>query len=106
MNFFFLDSIPAGIHQYIDDNVNIDEQNYYYKIDVLNTCQIVSDPGLKGSSILVKANVINGQSVLQWTSYDNWDTDVDYYLIERKNEYGEWEPAEKVDGTTTVIKLD
>ncbi|PCH96343.1 MAG: hypothetical protein COB85_03660 [Bacteroidetes bacterium] len=106
IDFFYLASIPVGIHQYVDNNVSVDEQNYYYKIDIVNTCQIESHPGAQGSSILLRSETINGRPLLQWTSYDNWDTEVDYYLIEKKNDQGTWEPVKKVSGKSTNTKLD
>ncbi|MFY9311609.1 MAG: PKD domain-containing protein [Bacteroidia bacterium] len=99
-NFSLLANVSAAARDYIDEAVDVNAQNYYYKIKVLNFCDIVSRESNNSSSILLKAELIDGNVNLKWTGYDGWNMGVDYYIIEKQNENGEWEQIKKVDGNT------
>ncbi len=81
---------------YIDEDVNINEATYQYKIEVQNICELLNDAGSPGTSILLQSEVIEDLPVLYWTPYDEWDAGVHHYEIERKNADGEWEVIKKV----------
>lgn len=96
--FSLLANVSAAARDYVDEAVDVNAQNYYYKIKVLNFCDIVSMESNKSSSILLKAELIDGAVNLNWTGYDGWNMGVDYYIIEKMNENGQWETIKKVDG--------
>lgn len=81
---------------YVDEDVNIGEATYQYKIEVQNICQVLNDAGSPGTSILLQSEVIEDQPILYWTPYDKWDAGVHHYEIERKNANGDWEVIKKV----------
>lgn len=97
-SFLLLTNVDAAARDYIDEAVDVNTQNYYYKIKVLNFCDIAGMESNKSSSILLKAELIDGAVNLNWTGYDGWNMGVDYYIIEKMNENGQWETIRKVDG--------
>lgn len=97
-NYSLLANVSAAARDYIDEAVDVNSQNYYYKIKVLNLCDIVSMESNKSSSVLLQAELINGAVNLKWTGYDGWNMGVDYYIIEKMNENGQWETIKKVEG--------
>lgn len=98
INFTFLTNVPSLINQYIDKDVDVNAQNYFYKIEPKNTCNVTAINSKESSSILLKAELIDGSTQLSWTKYEGWDMGVEYYIIEKMNERGEWEIIQKVDG--------
>lgn len=89
-------TLPRQARSYIDYNVNVDGQNYHYRVLATNTCDITTRASNIGSSILLQAEAKDKGVKLNWTEYKEWDTQVDYYIIQKKNEYGEWEDVEQV----------
>jgi PKD repeat protein len=97
INFLFLNTTPSSIHEYIDDKVDVNVQNYYYKIKAVNSCDVQTE-GNNSSSILLKAELQDGNVQLNWTEYNGWNSGVDYYIIEKMNENGEWKALKRMDG--------
>jgi len=59
------------------------------------------------SSILLQREVIeNDYLKFQWTEYYQWKSGVDYYELQKKNNYGEWEIIQKLDSTSNSIVID
>jgi PKD repeat protein len=102
VNFSFITSVLPSTHEFIDNDVDVNTQNYYYKIKALNSCDAAGIESNKSSSVLLKAELVNGTTNLSWTGYDGWNTGVDYYIIEKMNEQGEWEIIKKVNGDILV----
>ena len=98
VNFSHLTNVSASVHEYIDNNVEVNTENYYYKIKIVNSCGFTSVESNKSSSILLKAMLIDGKAALNWTNYEGWDTGADYYIIEKMDEHGEWKILKKVEG--------
>ncbi|MBK7965280.1 MAG: hypothetical protein IPK10_08245 [Bacteroidetes bacterium] len=101
VNYSMIASVPSLIHDYSDFNVMVNSQEYYYKIFVRNTCDVESDVGEIGSSILLTKLVDSSGNYLKWTQYKNWNTGVDYYVIEKQDEFGAWKEIDRVPGTIT-----
>ncbi len=55
-------------------------------------------------SLLLKGEILNNKVLLNWTKYDGWDEEVDYYTVEKLNEKGEWEIVKTVDGKQLVYE--
>ena len=98
IHFSLLTHVDAIVHNYIDTEVNVNSQNYYYKISIVNFCDITGEESNKSSSVLLKAGLADGSVNLSWTAYEGWDKGVDYYSIEKMNDSGEWETIQKVNG--------
>ncbi|MFI5218329.1 MAG: PKD domain-containing protein [Bacteroidia bacterium] len=105
LNYNFLATVAATDLSYLDANADVHHQNYYYQIKVINYCSITANDGVPGSSILLTSefNEDTETAKLRWTRYEDWDTGVEKYVIERKNFSGEWEVIRIVDGNTFDI---
>ncbi len=106
INFTAVASVPATEHSYIDENVDVNHQNYYYRVSVINDCNLAGPRSNNSSSILLQSDYYHEKSKLWWTRYDKWDTGVDHYSIERKNESGQWIEIKVVDGVTIETEID
>ncbi|MBL4736296.1 MAG: PKD domain-containing protein [Flavobacteriales bacterium] len=91
---------------YIDEDVDVDEESYEYKIEVENTCEVPNTLGGAGTSILLQGDTIADLPVLYWSPYSGWDAGVDHYELERMNENGEWQVIKKMsaDERKVIIK--
>jgi hypothetical protein len=100
VNFSYLTSVSSMQTDYMDDDVNVQFYHYYYKIKVVNTCNISEDPSMNTSTILLNAEMDESRRVhLQWSPYNGWDFGVDHYIIEKQDENGVWHVLQQVDGT-------
>ena len=101
VNFRYLTTVPSLQTDYMDYNVDVQNTNYYYKILVINTCNINEDPSMNTSTIVLKGNMDESRMVhLEWTPYKGWDHGVEYYILEKKDENGHWQFLKQVDGET------
>ncbi len=99
INFTVIDTLAPGETSYSDYDVNVKEQYYFYRIKVNNICGIDAMQGLESSSILLVGGVDGqGQNLLRWSPYRKWDTGVDYYVIEKIDEFGQWQTIRVVNG--------
>jgi len=101
VNFALIASVPTMMHEYSDFNVDINSQEYYYKILVSNICDVESKEGQKGSSILLRKIEISSGNILKWTQYQEWASGVEYYVVEKLNELGVWVEMDRVPGAIT-----
>lgn len=98
-NFSLIDTLLPGDISYSDHNVDVMVQNYFYRIKVNNVCGIETTQGIESSSILLTGgHDSNGNTLLRWTPYTNWETGVDYYVIERLDDSGVWQTIRVVNG--------
>jgi PKD repeat protein len=98
-NFHYLTSVSPMQTDYLDNDVNVQASHYFYKIRVLNTCDIAEDLSGNTSTILLKGKESEDYNItLKWNPYIGWDTGVDYYIIEKLEDGGSWELLKKVDG--------
>ncbi len=106
ISFVEIANLPASALSYIDYDTDVHQQEYYYRIDVVSDCEIAGALSNNSSSILLKSDWQNEKTKLWWTKYTNWDTGVDYYIIEQENSFGQWDPVKTVDGNETQTTLD
>jgi len=106
ISFAEIASLPASSFSYIDYNTDVHSQEYYYKIEVINDCNLAGAPSNNSSSVLLKSDWQNERTKLWWTPYKNWDAGVDYYIIEKENISGQWIPLKTVDGTELNTIVD
>ena len=91
-NFSPLTFVPMGLTSYDDWNTDVGQERYFYKIEVINTCQSKNEITNTGSSILLKSTQIDNYSgKINWTGYEKWEEGVKGYEIQRLNEFNQWE---------------
>lgn len=105
IEFTLLANVSSSEHEYMDEDVNVDAQNYYYTVKAVNSCSITTRESNKSSSVLLSAELVDGTVNLNWTSYEGWNMGVDHYMIEKLNNQGEWELIKKVDGNTLFYNV-
>jgi hypothetical protein len=94
--------LPPQQTDYIDHDVDVQNNHYYYKVLVLNTCDIAEDLSGNTSTIILKGEMFEDRSVrLTWTKYNGWENGIDYYIIEKQDEQGNWILLKQVPGSTT-----
>jgi PKD repeat protein len=106
ISFVEIANLPASALSYIDYDTDVHQQEYYYRIDVVSDCEVAGALSNNSSSILLKSDWQNEKTKLWWTKYTNWDTGVDYYIIEQENSFGQWDPVKTVNGNETQTTLD
>lgn len=106
LKFELIATIPASYHSFTDGNVDVAGQNYYYKVESVNVCNIKSLMSNNASSILLEAENDKYEVKLKWTPYKNWENGVEHYIIERMDENGNWKIVNIVDGNITEYKDD
>ncbi len=101
VNYNLVATLPSQALSYDDNNVTVDAQNYYYKVEVVNTCNMATMQGRIGSSILLDVYESEISNILKWTKYTDWDSGVEKYVIEKLNNNGDWEQIKVVTGVIT-----
>ena len=90
INFNSVGSVPAGIYSYDDRAVDVDWNRYIFRIQTRNVCDVQTDLGRIGSSILLEKSEAGSVDFLKWTQYVDWDTGIEKYVIQKLNEQGQW----------------
>jgi hypothetical protein len=90
--------LAAGVHLYTDSDVEVHQREYYYRIEVINDCDLSGDSGVQSSSIYLQSEYDNYKTKLRWTPYTEWDSGVQIYKIEKLNNTGIWEQIRVVGG--------
>lgn len=96
--------LPSGIQSFTDGNVDVSKQNYFYRVETVNVCNVKSLLSNTSSSILLEAEKEGLETKLKWTPYVNWENGVEQYIIERQDEFGNWQIIKIVDGNSTEWK--
>ncbi len=98
-NYSYLTSVPSIQTDYMDYDVDVQTSKYYYRVLVVNDCNI--DAGLSGntSTILLTGEMNEGRQVhLTWSPYNGWENGVEYYILEKLDDTGHWQILRQVDG--------
>ena len=106
VDFLLLTTVSSLVHEFIDEEVDVSVENYYYKIEVKNSCDEDTKISSESSTILLNTKLIDGSVKLSWTAYEGWDTGVDYYIIEKMNKVGEWEIIKKINGDLLNYRVE
>jgi len=101
VNYSLIATVSSQASYYDDNNVNVDAQNYFYKVEIVNTCNMATAQGRIGSSILLDVYESEITNILKWTKYTDWDSGIEKYVIEKLNSNGAWEQIKVVTGSTT-----
>ncbi len=105
VNFSFIESVEKSKRSFIDNEVNVHDQNYYYLIIPENVCNVAPEKNPMSSSILLEQEKINDEYLnFKWTKYYQWLEGVDYYELQKRTAGGEWETIKVMEadenGTT------
>jgi hypothetical protein len=106
IHFTLLASVPPSAHSYIDYNAYVHEDVFFYRVDVINDCEMSGTISNTGANILLKSDWLEEQTKLWWTPYTDWDSGVDYYIIEKFDRSGQWRPIKTVDGNISNTIVD
>jgi hypothetical protein len=98
--------VPANTFSYIDRNTEVHSREYYYKVEVISDCEVTGAPSNNSSSIFLQSSHKDDITKLWWTPYSDWDSGVDYYVIEKLNWFGQWEMVRSVPGNTLDTTLE
>jgi hypothetical protein len=101
VNFSFIATVPSAQTDYMDYDVDVQATNYFYRVDVINQCNIQAVISNDGSSILLQGEKDAIGVNIYWTNYIGWNTGVDHYIIERKDDNGNWQVISNVPGNVT-----
>lgn len=97
--FIPLTYLKSDVNQFIDNNVDVMKENYYYRIEVVNGCPDRNVISHSASSILLEPTQIDEhKGMLKWSSYEKWEKGVRSYEIQRLNEFNQWETIRIVPG--------
>ena len=106
LNFIYLGTVPSEQRSFLDENVNVNNTKYFYRIMATNQCGLEGKQGGYSDNVVLKAEATDAFSIeLNWTPYNGWgEQGVGFYVIERQRADGTWEIIEQVPGavTTTV----
>jgi len=69
-------------NSYIDNNVDINDSFYVYRIRTLDKCGYTNSPGNKGNSILLAQKINNDNVELNWNRYYGWRNSVKNYKLQ------------------------
>ncbi|MCB0733348.1 MAG: gliding motility-associated C-terminal domain-containing protein, partial [Bacteroidetes bacterium] len=88
--FYVLDTkiFDAQTTNFLDQNVQVNDASYRYRLTSTDHCGSESNPGLYGKSILLRAQYSDHKSTLTWNSYEQWQDGVKHYLVQLKTPNG------------------
>ena len=99
-----LDSVFNG---FIDDNVDVFNNKYDYKIRSKNSCIVSSQNSNNGGSILLRYDRPNDfETKIEWNFYNQWISGVKEYKIQRLNQNNQWETIDITDENTNELLID
>lgn len=101
-HFFHIATVPAVQTAYVDDQVNVNTTQYYYRIMAMNTCGLMGLESNFSHNVVLKAWMNDlFKTELEWTPYTGWDSGVSFYIIERQSDDGSWQVVKFVGGNVT-----
>ena len=103
----YLGTFDISIDNYIDPDVDVFSENYTYYVVSINKCNVPSNASNISSSVLLGYEKPNEfQTILRWSSYENWSKGVNRYEIQKLNEYGQWEVLKVVNPDVNNTLID
>ena len=97
-------SLPAEQTFYVDQNVDVNNKKYFYRIMASNECGLEGIEGGFSDNIVITAEPAGDFYIqLEWTPYTGWGEDgVNFYILERQTEDGNWEVLHQLPGSVTT----
>lgn len=91
--------VAAPAFTWLDQTAEVDQQSYYYRVSILDSCGDLSPLSNHGRSIVLDAETRGGSPVMHWNEYTEWQQGVDHYEIEiREEATGNWLQVDEVPG--------
>jgi hypothetical protein len=103
VNFFLLTTVSELQTEFVDNQVNVHKNKYYYAVMATNSCNLVGIEGQPSENIVLKVEAGDDLHFnLSWTPYESWGAHgVGFYMIERETTDGSWEVVKTVPGAVT-----
>ena len=87
LTYEYLGTLDPEINHFTDIEVDVYNENYTYYVVSINQCNVASMASNISSSVLLGYEKPNEfQTLLRWTSYENWKNGVNRYEIQVFNE--------------------
>ena len=97
--------LPPTATGYTDVNVNVQEQSYYYRVNLIDSCGDINPFSNVGRTILLDAEIDNQSPTLYYNPYEEWPFGIESYDVEVLNEStGLWELVETINGELEVYR--
>jgi PKD repeat protein len=105
--FNFIIELDTNIHYFLDEDVDVFNNNYTYYITSKNVCEINSASSNIGNSILLNFQKPEEfKTKLLWNSYNQWDNGINRYEIQKLNEQSEWKVIQTLEDLNNSIIID
>lgn len=104
VNFTLVSTVNAPQTFYIDQNVDVNNVKYYYRILATNECGLEGIDGGTSDNVVLTAEPAGELYIqLKWTPYEGWGPNgVGFYILERQTDDGEWEVLHQLPGSVTT----
>ena len=84
ISWYELSTTDNQTFDFLDFNSEVDEQSYFYRMFVIDSCDYKSDYTNYGKSILLTTEAKSIYPKLKWTAYEQWKQGVENYEIQIK----------------------
>ena len=106
-NLEYILSLDSSVNSFIDQNVNIQNNQYVYVIISKNICNVSSNNSNEGNSILLNFERLdNFRTQLNWNFYNGWLNGTSRYELQKLNSNGIWETFINSDSTVNQIIIN
>ena len=106
-SFILIAVLDSVFNDYIDDNVDVFNNKYDYIIRSKNSCVVSSQNSNNGSSILLRYERPNDfKTRMEWNFYNQWDSGVKEYKIQKLNQNNQWQTINIIDKNTNELIID
>lgn len=77
-----LETIELNDSIYVDEEVDVNSENFMYTIQTVDHCGVSGVQGYEGLPMILTGHYLEGNSQLSWTPYGRWSDGVDYYQVQ------------------------
>ena len=103
-NFELIATLDSSIRSYLDEFVDVHNNQYDYLVVNRNICNINSINSNLGNSLLLNFNRLdNFRTKLNWNFYSGWIDNPNRYEIQKLSSSGNWELFKIIDNTENEI---
>jgi gliding motility-associated-like protein len=91
----------------LDTEVEVDDRSYFYQMKVVDMCDDTSKLSNMAKTILLEASTGDYQRpLLNWSKYQGWENDVEYYEVQIEEEDGSFTSLHFSDDGNDTMWLD
>lgn len=106
ISYSFVSEIPLPYTSYLDTDVDVNGQNYFYKIEPVNTCLLEIPVNISSSVLLQGERIEDFKTRFNWTEYEQWSEGVEEYYLQKKDPNGNWITIKVVPGNVSTTEID